>query len=347
MLKKIVILICFITLSFIVTVQESHAQLIKPKKPEDCDILFVTQRNRLFPEAKFKVTKKCTIALYKFSFPDTIKERYKSLDLGSLNLFQTKISNFIVSSNYFDVVARKEEDIKEVLTVEQNLWSNPTSFQTTAATNFGKMYGADLGIIFEINTIHFDHSVTRIRNAEFEEKVTGKISVGFKTINLITGKIVCENSIQTKNENKKIIMFANNNIDYQQAFEDLLDKTADQFSENFIKCTNYKDFMREEKNTNDFEKPLIDVMQIVANSQAGADINYIAALKNGADNKLSKNDILDLIYKNSIVESTIGKCIIIAINSEAIQAKLTTVLETLSIENKTENMTPYYCRRTK
>jgi hypothetical protein len=265
--------------------------------------------------------------------------------LGSLNLFQTKISNFIISSNYFDVVTRKEEDIKEVLTTEQNLWSNPTTFQTTAATNFGKMYGADLGIIFEVNTIHFDHFVTRIRNAEFEENLSGKISIGFKTINLITGKIVCENSIQTKNENKKIIMFANNNIDYQQAFEDLLDKSADQFSENFNKCSNYKDFMREEKITDDLEKPLIDVMQIVANSQAGADINYIAALKNGADNKLSKNDILDLVYKNSIVESVIGKCIIVSINKQNIQAKLTTVLETLSLENNTINSTPYYCRK--
>ena len=77
MLKLSHAMIVSILLGLIAPVQESYAQLIKPKKPEDCDILFVAQRDKLSPQAKFKITKKCTIALYKFSVPETIKENIK------------------------------------------------------------------------------------------------------------------------------------------------------------------------------------------------------------------------------------------------------------------------------
>ena len=142
-------------------------------------------------------------------------------------------------------------------------------------------------------------------------------------------------------------MFANNNIDYQQAFEDLLDKSAEQFATHFSKCSNHKDFINDTKAISELDKPLIDVLQIVINRQAGADSLYIAALKQEIDPKVSQNDIMDLIYKNSVVESTIGQCIIVSISKQNIQAKLTTFLETLSIENNTNTPTPYYCRRIK
>ena len=345
MLKLSRSLFLTLLLGLIAPVHETHAQRIKPKMPEDCDILFVAQRGKLFPQAKFKITQKCTIALYKFSVPDTIKEKYKNLDLGSFQLFQAKISNALIASTLFNVVTRKDDDMKEVITTEQNLWSNPTLLQTTAATQFGKMIGADLGLVFEIATLHLDHSLTRIRNAEFEEKIDGRLAMGFKTINLVTGKIVCENTIQTKTETKKALMFANSNIDYQQAFEDLLDRAAEQFASHFSTCTNHKDFIDTGKAISQTDKPLIDVLQIVINRQAGADSLYTAALKHDVDPTINQNDILDLIYKNSIAESTIGRCIIVSINKQTIQAKLTTVLEILAIENTTNAATPYSCRR--
>jgi len=347
MLKITIKFLFAFILSLIFIRQDSYAQLIKPKKPEDCDILFVAQKNRLFPNAKYKINKKCTIALYKFIYPENIKEKYKNIDIGYFNLFQAKISNALIASNYFDVISRKPEDMQEVLTSEQNLWSSPTSFQTTAATNFGKMYGVDLGVIFEVATLNFDHTLTRIRNAEFEEKINGRISLSFKTINLITGKIVCENTIQTRNETKNKIMFANNNIDYQQSFEDLLDKSADQFSEIFIKCSNHKDLNEIDKTIIDFEKPLVDILQITINNQTGSDINYTASLRYGIDNKIVQNDILDLLYKNSIIEITIGKCIITSINSGKIQSKLTTDFGNIYLDNKADYNNLYYCRRIK
>ena len=345
MLKPYRAILFALILSLFSLGQNSQAQLLKPKKSEDCDILFAVHREKIFQQTKFKITKKCTIALYKFSVPESIKEKYKNLDLGSFQLFQAKISNALVASNIFDVVARKDEEMKDIITAEQNLWSNPASFQTTAAANFGKLIGADLGIVFEIATLNLDHSLTRIRNAEFEEKIDGRLSMGFKTINLVTGKIVCENTLQTKNETKKTIMFANSNIDYQGAFEDLLDKSAEQFATHFSKCSNHKDFIETGKSISELDKPLIDVIQIVINRQAGADSLYTAALKQEVDTKISPNDILDLVYKNSVVESVIGQCIIVSISKQHIQAKLTTVLETLSLENNTSNSTPYYCRK--
>jgi ribosomal protein S24E len=114
MLKiKIKIFFTFI-LTLIFMRHDSYAQLIKPKKPEDCDILFIAQKNRLFPNAKYKINKKCTIALYKFIYPENIKEKYKSIDIGYFNLFQAKISNALLASNYFDVISRKPEDMQEV-----------------------------------------------------------------------------------------------------------------------------------------------------------------------------------------------------------------------------------------
>jgi hypothetical protein len=70
-------------------------------------------------------------------------------------------------------------------------------------------------------------------------------------------------------------------------------------------------------------------------------------LKSAKSHKIVQNDILDLLYKNSIIEITIGKCLITSINSGKIQSKLTTDFGNIYLDNKADYNNLYYCRRIK